>query len=287
MPEALINGVKLYYEIHGEGFPLVWCHEFAADYRSWKAQVKFFSRQFRVVVYNARGYPPSDVPIHLGSYTQEQAMEDLRGLIDYLHIIQAHIGGHSMGGSVALTFALKYPQMVRSLILAGTGTGSNNPEFFRRRIDEFARRLEANGTTSLADYGNGPQRIQLLRKNPKTWQTFNTHLLQQSNIGLALTLRGIQGKRPSLFSLETELRLFDVPTLIVLGDEDDPCIEPSLFLKRCISRSGLAVFPQTGHTVNMEEPDLFNETVLNFLRAVDADNWPRRDMGIPSAALVP
>ena len=277
MPKALINGIDLYYEIHGEGFPMVWSHEFAGDYRSWKPQVGFFSGRYRVITYSVRGYSPSDVPADAEAYSQEQSVEDFRGLLAHLCIEQAHIGGLSMGGNVALNFALTYPQMTRSLIVAGTGSGSTDPEAFRRRVNEFAERMEAEGMAAMSEYSRGPARVQLLRKDPEGWEEFARQLSQHSNVGSALTFRRVQGRRASIFTLESRLRALEVPTLIMVGDEDDPCIEPSIFMKRCIPRSGLVVFPQSGHAINLEEPDLFNRVVSDFLTAVEADRWPVRD----------
>lgn len=280
MPKALVNGVKLYYEVHGDGFPLVWCHEFAGDCRSWEPQVRFFARRYQVVTYNARGYPPSDVPTAPGAYSQEQAVEDLRGLLERLGIQQGHIGGLSMGGNVALNFGLKYPHTAKSLIVAGTGTGSTDPEAFRRRVEELAQRMEAKGMAAMSDYARGPARVQFLHKDPKGWRVFADQFLHHSNVGSALTFRGVQGRRPPIFDLEPKLRELDAPTLIICGDEDDPCLEPSLFMKRCIPSSGLAVFPGTGHTINLEEPELFNRVVLDFLTAVEAGKWAKRDLGV-------
>lgn len=285
MAEAMINGVKLYYEVSGADFPLILCHEFAGDCRSWRPQVEFFRQYYQVIIYNTRGYPPSDVPDDLSLYAQELAVEDVRGLLEHLGISLAHICGFSMGGSVALNFALTYPSMARSLVVAGVGTGSASPENFRTRVKEFAQRLETDGMASMADYPRGPQRVQLLRKAPERWQQFADHFLEQSSAGLARTLRGVLGRRPSIFDLETQLHTLDVSTLILVGDEDDPCVEPSLFLKRSIPRSGLAVFPQSGHTLNLEEPDRFNRTVLEFLKAVEAGKWAERDRGVQSAVL--
>jgi len=286
MPEAIIQGVSLHYEIHGEGFPLILCHEFAGDSRSWKYQAGFFEQYYRVITYDARGYPPSTVPAGVSSYSQEQAVEDLGGVLDHLGFMQAHVGGFSMGGSVALNFALQYPERVRSLMIAGVGTGSANPDLFRQRSIEFARRLETEGIATMADYPRGPQRVQLLRKSPKRWQEFADQLSQHSSLGLAMTLRGVLGRRPSIFELEPKMRAFHAPTLIVVGDEDDPCLEPSLFMKRCICSSGLVVLPQTGHTVNLEDPDVFNRIIFDFLRAAEAGHWVRRESGVPTAALV-
>jgi pimeloyl-ACP methyl ester carboxylesterase len=286
MPKALISDVNIYYEVHGEGFPLVWSHEFAGDYRSWEPQVRFFSRRYRVITYSARGYPPSDVPTNPEAYSQEIAVEDLRKLLEHLGIEQAHIGGLSMGGNVALNFGLKYPHMAKSLIVAGTGSGSTDPEAFRKRVNEFAQRMKKGGMAAMSDYALGPARVQLRRKDPNGYQEFADQLRQHSPIGSALTFQGVQGRRPPIFALEDKLRALEAPTLIMVGDEDEPCIEPSLFMKRCIPRSGLVMFPQSGHAINLEEPDLFNRAVLDFLTAVEAGKWAERDMGMESGSLV-
>ena len=285
MPHAAINGVNLYYESTGDGFPLVWSHEFAGDYRSWEPQVRFFSRRYRVITYCARGYPPSDVPDELDAYSQEQAVEDLRGLLDHLGIERAHVGGLSMGGNVALNFGLAHPDMARSLIVAGTGTGSDSPESFAENVAGFAARLESGGMAAMEDYTRGPARVQLLRKDPKGWREFAEQFAEHSATGSAFTFRGVQGRRPPIYALEERLRALTVPTLILVGDEDDPCIEPAIFMKRCIPTSGLAMIPQSGHAINLEEPDLFNRLVFDFLTAVESGSWARRDAGLTSGSL--
>ncbi len=285
MPKALINGVNLYYEVHGEGFPLVWSHEFAGDHRSWAPQVRFFSRRYRVVTYNARGYPPSDVPADSDAYTQEHAVEDLRGLLEHLGITQAHIAGLSMGGNVALNFGLDHPELARSLIVAGTGSGSTDPDTFRERVNERAAHMEAQGMGGMPDYAQAPARVQLLSKDPMGWRAFADQLSEHSGIGSAHTFRGVQGRRPPIFELEQRLRALAVPTLIMTGDEDEPCIEPSIFMNRTIPTSGLVVFPQAGHAINLEDPDLFNRTVSDFLTAVEAGRWAAREAGIVSGSL--
>jgi pimeloyl-ACP methyl ester carboxylesterase len=286
MPIARIDGVNIYYETHGDGAPLVLSHEFAGDYRSWEPQVRFFARRYRVITYNARGYPPSDVPASPDAYTQEREVEDLRGLLDHLDIGTAHVGGLSMGGNVALNFGLAHPERATSLIVAGAGTGSDGPVSFRQRVNELADQMDAGGMEAMADYTRGPARVQLLRKDPRGWQEFADQFAGHSATGSALTFRGVQGRRPPIFDLEAQLRALTVPTLIVFGDEDDPCIQPGIFMKRCIPRSGLAVFPQSGHAINLEEPDLFNRTVLDFLTAVDMGKWAETDPGAGSGSLV-
>ncbi len=285
MPKATIDGLSIYYESHGKGFPLVLCHEFAGDHRSWEQQVSYFSRRYRVITYNARGYPPSDVPENLEAYSQARAVEDLKGLLDHLGIESAHIGGLSMGGAVTLNFGIRYPGKARSLIVAGAGTGSVDPDAFRLTANKFADQMEIQGMHSMADYAKGPARIQLLEKDPVGWERFACQFLSHSSTGSALTFRGFQARRAPIFDLERELRALEVPTLIMFGDEDDPCVEPGVFMKRCIPRSGMAVFPKSGHAINLEEPDLFNRTVGDFLSAVEIDRWPERQSGIDAGRL--
>ena len=280
MPKALINGVHLYYEVTGQGFPLVWSHEFAGGYESWDAQVKLFSQHYRVITYNARGYPPSDVPTDPQAYSQEQSVDDLYRLLEYLNIQQAYVGGLSMGGNVALNFGLTHPEMAAALIVAGAGSGSTDPQLFARQTEEFATRMEQEGVGTWAEaYTEGPTRVQLRRKDIKGWEAFRRGFLGHSALGSALTFRRVQGKRKTIYALEQALRKLQVPTLIIIGDEDEPCLEPAVFMKRHIPRSGLVVFPQTGHTVNLEEPDLFNQAVRGFLEAVEAGEWGEREQG--------
>ena len=286
MPNAPINGVDLYYEVTGEGFPLVLCHEYAGSYESWDSQVKFFSRRYRVITYNARGYPPSSVPTDLEAYSQEQHVEDLYGLVRHLGLEQAYICGLSMGGNVALHFGILHPERARALVVAGAGYGTTDRESFRRQAEEFARRIEEGGMEAIADYARGPGRVQLLRKNAKAWEEFARLFAAHSALGSALTFRGVQARRPTIHDLEPGMEKLNVPTLILVGDEDDPSLEPSILMKQRIPRSGLMVFPQTGHTINLEEPELFNRVVLDFLTAVEANKWLERDIGSGMGYLV-
>lgn len=278
MPKARVNGIQLYYESTGEGFPLVLAHEFAGDFRSWEPQARYFSRYYRVITYNARGYPPSDVPADEDAYSQEMAVEDLRGLLEHLGIELAHIGGLSMGGSLALNFGLTYPEMAKSLIIAAAGSGSTDVEAWRASVSVQSSGMEERGMASMEGYSQGEARVQLRRKDPRGYREFTDQFLSHSSLGSALTFRGVQGKRPPVFALEERMRALTVPTLIMLGDEDEPCIEPSIFMKRCIPTSGLVMFPQAGHAINLEDPDLFNRSVQDFLTAVELGKWARREV---------
>lgn len=273
MPTSHVNGTDLVYEDVGEGFPLVWCHEFAGSMESWAPQVHYFSRFYRVITYNARGYPPSAVPSDPDAYSQDLAVEDLYGLLRHLGIEQAHIGGLSMGGSTTLHFGIRHPEMAKSLMIAAAGSGSTNPDEFRATSRQLAADLETQGAAAFERYGSGPSRVQLRRKDPAGFQEFIALLTSHSTAGSAHTMRGVQAGRPPIFDWQAEMQALQVPALVLVGDEDEPCIEPSLFMKRHIPHCGLVVFPQSGHAINLEEPALFNHACLEFLHAVEAGTW--------------
>ena len=121
MPFAQVGGVNLFYEETGQGAPLVFVHEFAGDYQSWHLQVRCFARRYRTIAYNARGYPPSDVPDKPEAYSQQLAADDILGVLDHLRIDRAHICGLSMGGYAVLHFGVPHPGRPLSLTVAGTG----------------------------------------------------------------------------------------------------------------------------------------------------------------------
>jgi pimeloyl-ACP methyl ester carboxylesterase len=285
------DGVFLHVEEAGSGFPLLFVHEFAGDHRSWEPQVRALSRRYRCIAFNARGYPPSDVPAEPGAYSQQQAVDDIAGVLDHLGIDRAHVCGLSMGGYATLIFGLSHPARARSLTVAGCGYGSvkSERESFRGDSELVARRLETEGMAVVADfYGRGPTRVQFIDKDPRGWQEFYDQLASGSAAGRALTLRGVQMTRPSVFDLRERLERLDVPTLVVTGDEDEPCLEPAVFMKRVIPTAGLVVLPKTGHTINLEEPEAFNRTLLDFLTAVDAGRWIRRNPNsLASSAILP
>ena len=280
MPHARVNGVNLFYEETGQGLPLIFVHEFAGDSASWHLQVRCFSRRYRTIAYNARGYPPSDVPEDPRAYSQDQAVDDIVGVLDHLGIAKAHVCGLSMGGYASLHFGLRYPQRALSITVAGAGYGSVPAERDKFRTDsgEVARRFEADGMAKVAEfYTKGPTRVQFMDKDPRGWKEFYDQFAAQSAEGHARTMRGVQMSRPSVYELEAGLETLEVPTLIVTGDEDDPCLEPGIFMKRKIRSSALVVLPRSGHTINLEEPEAFNRALLDFLTAVDAGRWPLRN----------
>ena len=277
---AADDGVRLYYEETGSGAPLVFVHEFADDYRGFELQIRHFSRRYRCIAFNARGYPPSDVPDDPARYSQERARDDIRAVLDGLAIPKAHVVGISMGGFATLHFGLAYPERASALVVAGCGYGAEpgKRQQFQEEAAKTAALIESAGMKVAAEtYAQGPTRVQFQNKDPRGWAEFAAHLAEHSTLGSANTMRGVQGRRPSLWDLSDQMRSLTVPTLIMTGDEDEPCLEPGLLMKRTIPSAALVVFPNTGHALNLEEPDLFNRSCAEFFHQVESGRWPHRD----------
>ena len=273
------DGVELHTESTGRGDAILFIHEYAGDHRSWEPQVRRFSRSHRCITYAARGYSPSQAPAE-GTYSQQHAVDDADAVIVGLGVEQADVVGISMGGFAGLHLAMQRPARVRSLVVAGTGYGAHPSEAprFRKECEAIAGLIEDSGMESFARrYLSGPARVQFRNKDPRGWEELAGRLGEHPVDGAVRTMRGVQRERPSLYSLETELAAIEAPVLILAGDEDDGCLETSLWLKRVIPRSGLAVLPKSGHTLNLEEPDLVNAFIGDFLGRVAAGAWEPRD----------
>ena len=280
MPLAPSDGTRLHYEEAGSGRPLLFIHEFAGECRSWEPQLRHFARRYRCIAYNARGYPPSDVPEDAAAYGQEHARRDATAVLDHLGIARAHVVGLSMGGFAALHLGLRHPERTSALVVAGCGYGAPKGARagFTRETEAFAARFEREGTApAAADYALGPTRVQFQNKDPRGWEDFRDRLTRHSAKGAANTLRGVQARRPSLYDLEGDLAALSVPTLLITGDEDEPCLDANLYLKRTIPTAGLLVIPQSGHTINLEEPALFNQACAAFFAQVEGGRWQARD----------
>ena len=274
------DDVKLYYEETGSGTPVVFVHEFAGDYRSWELQIRYFARRYRCIVFNARGWPPSDVPGDVAAYSQARARDDIKSVLDHLEIDKPHVVGLSMGGFATLHFGLSYPDRARSLLVSGVGYGAEKDqrERFRTEAVVIADKLEKEGMAAFAEvYAYGPTRVQFENKDPRGFAEFKRQLTEHSAKGAANTQLGVQRERPSIFDLEPQLKTLQVPTLILNGDEDWPCLLPGVFMKRTIPSAGLLLIPNSGHAINLEEPDAFNTALADFWAHVDSGRWPVRD----------
>lgn len=274
MPKAKCNGVELYYEEVGTGFPLVFCHEFAGDMRSWDPQVRHFARRYRVITFNYRGYPPSTVPGDEVEYAHDMLIEDLHQLLSTLGISRAHIAGLATGGNVALNFAIKYPKLVGGLVVAGAGAGTVDRERWLIGARKFADDIVRDGVDGIiANIINAPQRIIFKEKDPRGWASFIEMIRSFSPIGCTHMMRNALVNRKPIFDLKESIKLLRTPILVMVGDQDGPAGESSRFIQTHAPFAGLAVLPMCGHTLNSEEPVLFNQLVSDFLAAVDAGHW--------------
>ena len=281
MPYATTDdGVRLYYEETGSGRPLLLVHEFAGDLRSFEPQMRHFGKRYRTIAFNARGFPPSDVPDQPSSYSQARAADDIRSVLDGIGEERAHIVGLSMGGFATLHFGLRHHDRALSLCVGGCGYGAERDkrDAFRAEADVIAGAIRTSGMQAFAErYAFGPTRVQFENKDPRGFAEFKLMLSEHSAIGSANTQRGVQKERPSLYDLVEEMRRITVPTLIITGDEDWPCLLPGILMKQTIPSAALAVIPNSGHAINIEEPDEYNRIVGDFLAQVESGRWPMRD----------
>lgn len=281
MPHAATDdGVNLFYEEAGSGTPIIFVHEFAGDHRSWEPQMRHFGRRYRAITYAARGYPPSDVPETPASYSQARAADDIASVLDHLGIDKAHVIGLSMGGFATLHFGFRHPTRALSLCVAGCGYGAepDQQERFKGEADVISTTILRDGMKAFSErYAYGPTRVQFENKDPRGFLEFKQMLGEHSDLGSANTQLGVQRERPSLYSLVDEMKALRVPTLILTGDEDWPCLLPGILMKQNIPSSALAVMPNAGHTINIEAPDEFNRIISDFVVQVDSGRWPMRD----------
>lgn len=281
MPHATAaDHVQLYYEETGAGTPIIFVHEFAGDFRSWEPQMRHFGQRWRAIAFNARGYSPSDVPESPAQYSQDRAADDIAAVLDHLGIARCHVVGLSMGGFATLHFGFRHPQRALSLVVGGCGYGAEPARAgqFKAEAASIAETLTRDGMAAFAArYAHGPTRVQFENKDPRGFAEFARHLAEHSALGSANTQLGVQGARPSLYDLQEQMRALIVPTLVLTGDEDWPCLQPALLMKQAIPSAALSVMPNCGHTINIEDPVQFNHLVGQFLAQVECGRWPMRD----------
>jgi pimeloyl-ACP methyl ester carboxylesterase len=272
------DGTRLYYEEAGRGTPVVFVHEFAGDYRTWEPQMRYFSATHRCVTFSARGYPPSDIPSDPVHYGQDLARADVVAIMDALGIATAHIVGHSMGAYTALHVGINHHERCISVTAAGCGWGSVADPAVREamRKDAVATGamfIEKGMAEAAKIYADGLTRQAHKRKDPHGYAEFVRRLAEHSAQGHALTMTMLQARRPTLWDLEADLARFAAPLLVIVGDEDDTCLEGSLFLKRTVPTAGLLVIPRAGHTITSEEPAAVNAALAELFAAAEAGRW--------------
>ncbi len=286
MPRARVGEIDLYYEMMGTGPPLVLVHGFACGIRSWDPQLRALSRSHRVIAYDVRGHGLSEAPRDASAYSQSISVADLHALLGHLRIRRAAVGGLSMGGNIALNFALAHPRMVTALIVADTGSGSDGTADWVGAVHGLAETLEQRGMEAFADAASALALFgHYVSQGPEAERFIRSCLMTHRAHGLAHTVREVLAKRPTIYSLEAELRALRVPTLLIVGEHDDPCRKVHDFMARTIPRAKHVIIPGVGHLTNLEAPAAFNAAVRRFLEggraqpvrhAVRADRARRR-----------
>jgi pimeloyl-ACP methyl ester carboxylesterase len=272
------DGGRLYYEEAGAGTAVVFVHEYAGDYRTFELQMRHFSRSHRCITYSQRGYPPSDVPKEATQYGQDIARDDVIALMDALKIAKAHVVGHSMGAYTALHVGINYPKRCISVVAAGCGWGSTPDAKQREAMKALAAETgkmfaEEGIVAAAAKYADAPMRQAQKNKDPRGHAEFARMLAEHSAEGHSQTMFNLQLKRPTLWEMESPLKKFSVPLLVVVGDEDEPCIDGSVFLKRIVPTAGLLVIPRSGHNIPSEEPAMFNTALAELFASAEAGRW--------------
>jgi pimeloyl-ACP methyl ester carboxylesterase len=235
-------------------------------------QVNDWRGTHRCVTFNARGYPPSEIPPNVDSYSQGHAAADIGAVLDGFGLKDAHIIGVSMGSASTLQYAIRHPDRVRSITLTSIGSGSDlKPGEFAASMEVLAEMALTKGMRALAEhYAATPTRYRLQQKNPSEYKNFIDQLSANSPLGITNTMRGVQSKRAPLYAHQDAIAALHVPALVVLGEEDEPCVKPSYFLKERLRGARLEVVAKTGHCVNLEEPALYNRLVLGFIDGIEA-----------------
>lgn len=266
MPIAIINGISLYYEVAGRGAPLVLVHGFACGIRIWDPQVRALSRSRRVITYDVRGHGLSEAPREAAAYSQAISVADLHALFRHLGLHRAAVGGLSMGGNIALNFALAHPNMVSALIVADTGAGSDDTADWVAGAAGYAEALDGEGMERFADMASAsPLFARYIGQGPAAERFIRSCLMTHRAHGVAHTAREVLAKRSTIYSLEPRLRELRVPTLLIVGEHDEPCLKVHRFMADTIPGAKHVVLPGVGHLTNLEAPAAFNAAVRRFL----------------------
>ena len=269
MPIVNINGVDLNYEVTGQGEAVVFLHGYTGSTQDWANQVPVLSPKYQVIALDHRGHGKSAAPSREEEYSVPIFADDVFRLLRLLTIRKCCLVGHSLGGFIALEFALEHQDMLAALALVDTSSGqfARDPNYtrLRQKLDELAR---SQGMEAAFEYdaANNPRRIERFQKHPELKEIARQRMLMTSVDGYIYISRSI-GEWRSVTSRLPEIR---VPTLICWGDEDSPFTEAIQTLKRGIADSELVTVKGVGHSPHEEAPDVFNEALLRFLGRI---NW--------------
>lgn len=269
MPTVRINDVNIYYESHGNGFPLVFAYGLGGNTGMWAGQIDAFAQHYRFIVWDPRGHGKSESPPHREQYGQQLSAEDLYGLLNHLGIEKAYVGGLSMGGGIAARFAVTHPERVEALLIIDSASASGLPmsaamRAMRQKTIELA---ETQGMEAVADYAieTNPNLRTQAAGSPEARQRLRRMFLDLHPTGYANTIRAlIEGAFPT-----EQLSTLTMPTLVLVGEED-PALEAARLTHDKIPGSQLVILPNAGHLSNLDCPEAFNNSVLVFLRSLES-----------------
>jgi pimeloyl-ACP methyl ester carboxylesterase len=249
MPSLNRDGVNLHYEIHGEGPVILLSHGYSATSEMWRGQIEVLSRSHRLIVWDMRGHGRSDYPDDISAYSEEATVADMAALLDAAGADRAIVGGLSLGGYMSLAFHRVHPERVRALLIIDTGPGFKNDEARERwnqRAGQYAARFEAEGLAYLQSL------------SPE--MAMSSH---RSADGLIRAARGMLTQRDDrVIKSLPEIR---VPALIIAGANDTPFLAAADYMAAKIPNAAKVVIPNAGHSSNIDQPELFNQALVEFL----------------------
>ena len=253
MPLLRREGVALYYEVHGEGPPLLLTHGYSATGQMWEGQIAALSRTHQLILWDMRGHGRSDYPTDPAEYSESATVDDMAAILDAVGAPRAVVGGLSLGGYMSLAFYLRYPERVAALLIIDTGPG----------FKKDAARAQWNETAlaTARDFEQrGLARLQQATPEMRTSTHRDAH-------GLALAARGMLTQRDD--RVISHLPAISVPALVVVGADDTPFLAAADYMANKIPNAKQVVIPQAGHAVNIDQPAAFNVAVSDFLGAIE------------------
>jgi pimeloyl-ACP methyl ester carboxylesterase len=255
MAKAQLNGIEIDYEVSGRGRAVLMSHGYSATRRMWRGQHRFLGDRYRLISWDMRGHGQTASPADPAQYSHALTVADMKALLEHLGIQRAVVGGLSLGGTMSLEFYVTHPHMVEALILCDTGPGYRNAEA-REKWNERARaravELETRGLSALSGRSREMQ------------EAMGHHASAQ---GLAHAARGMLAQKDS--RVIDALGTIAVPTLVIVGDKDEPFVAPCEYMAKKIPGARLEVITDAGHSSNLDQPDAFNRVLGQFLDSLD------------------
>ena len=249
MPKIDRDGVKIYYEVHGSGPPLLLTHGYSSTSAMWQGQIEALSRTHTLVLWDMRGHGQSDYPADPAAYSEALTVADMAALLDEVGADRAIVGGLSLGGHMSLAFHRAHPQRVRALLIIDTGPGFKKDDArdaWNKRAHETGDRFEREGLAVLQSLSR--ERSSVSHRDAS---------------GLARAARGMLAQRDA--RVIESLPDIRVPSLVVVGADDTPFLAASDYMAAKIPGARKVVIPAAGHAVNIDQPQAFIEAVLPFL----------------------